>query len=63
MGAEKIGEAVSDFLWFGIWPWVERNNGSSKKARKGKGGEGTKGKKWEEAVNDAVEDAGREARQ
>lgn len=50
MGAEKIGEVVSDFLWFGIWPWVERKDGTNKKANKSKEGEGTKGKKWEDAV-------------
>lgn len=54
MGVGKIGTAVGDFLWFGIWPWVERGDRTVKKQKKGKESEGFKGMEWEEAVNDSV---------
>jgi len=49
--------SVFDRFWFeGIFPIIERKDNIKKKGKKGK--KLAKGKKWEEVVDDAVEDAG-----
>lgn len=55
---------VINRFWFdGIFPWIEKKDGSQKKEQKGKMAEDLTNNKWAEVGDDAAQNAGGVPRQ
>jgi len=59
----KILSAIDQFWFEGIFPWIERKDGIEKQEKKGKETEEPNYNEWDEAVDNAMKDAGGVPRQ